>query len=478
MFLAISSLVRLALGASTDLKVEEAYYWCYSQHLAPGYFDHPPMVAWLIALVSPLGAASWVVRLPAIALFAASGWLLFLTLRRWYDEETGMVGVLLHTMLPAFHWYSLIMLPDAPLMFFWTLGIYASTRLLQDEDPRWWWVIGLATGLGMDSKYPAALLPLGAFLSIWLLKKDPRLALNLPMVGGALLALALFSPVVYWNATHDFASFRFQGAERFQEVTSTREKAASLIYPAVMLGPLLYLAVPWVINWAGRQWRRPGVVVGICFTLPFSLLILYVSSRRLVNMNWPLPAYLGFLLLLAPWIVADRRRWMLVVPSAIFSFLPLLALVVPMAVANRGDDINQWQPMARRAKELQQQMPHPDRTFFLGYGYQAASQLAFAGLPLDRIVSVNALGMRALAYDYWTQPSTLVGWDAIVVDYCRVKANGNWHPQLEVDEPLLQQHFERVEPALEQEELRAGQRLRLYRYRRAFNYREASAGSN
>ena len=466
----MTGLLRCLIASSTDLKVEEAYYWCYSQHLAPGYFDHPPMVAWLIALLSPLGRHPLWVRLPAILLFAGSGWFLFDTLRRLWDEQVARTGLILQSLLPAFHWYSLVILPDAPLMFFWTLGMWASTRLVQEEQPQWWWMIGLATGLGMDSKYPALLIPVGAFLACWSLRKPRSLWLGPSMWAGALLALVLFAPVVYWNFAHDWASFRFQGSERFQEATGGGERMASLLYPAVMLGPLLYLAGPAVLYAAGRR-RHPSAVIGLCWTLPFLGLILWVSSQRLVNINWPLPGYLGFLLLLAPWIAAARWRWFLVFPSAFISLLPYYALIFPMALANRGDDITLWTPMTREALRIRADMPRPEQTFFLGYGYQAASELAYGGVPLDQVVSVNALGMRALAYDYWTPPYRFVDWDAVIVSYSRVKANGEWHPQYEPDLALLKQCFQRLDGPYELTVNRAGQRLRLYTYWRAYGYR-------
>lgn len=465
--------MRCLLAASADVKVEEAYYWCYARHLAPGYFDHPPMVAWLIALFQPLGTHPLAVRLPAILLFAGSGWLLYLTLRRWFeDARTAEIGLWLHTLLPAFHWYSLLMLPDAPLMFFWTLGMYASTRLVQDENPNWWWLIGVATGLGLDSKYPALLIPLGTFLYCWTSGKDRRLWWCFPMIGSALLALILFSPVIYWNWTHDFASFRFQGAERFAESNDAKLRAASFIYPAVMLGPCLYLALPLVLWWAIRRSEQPAMRFALAWTLPFLILIVYVGSQRLVNINWPIPAYLGLLLLFSAWIREQRARFVLVIPSAIASLLPMIALVVPLAVANRGDDITTWAPMAKMALQKRQEMPDPERTFFLGHGYQSASELAFHGIPLDLLVSVNALGQRGLGFDYWTPPARFTGWDAIIVAYARVKANGQW---AEIDVPELPGYFGRLSEPEELIVQRAGAPLRRYLYWRGYDYKGPDA---
>ena len=53
--------VRLGVAAVTPLAPDETYYWVWSQALAPGYLDHPPMVAlwirvgtWLFGM-NPLG---------------------------------------------------------------------------------------------------------------------------------------------------------------------------------------------------------------------------------------------------------------------------------------------------------------------------------------------------------------------------------------------------------------------------------------
>ena len=65
--------LRAIMAAALPLSADEAYYWLWSKHLAAGYFDHPPAIAWLIhagtALFgdTPLGVrfAGLVLSLPA-----------------------------------------------------------------------------------------------------------------------------------------------------------------------------------------------------------------------------------------------------------------------------------------------------------------------------------------------------------------------------------------------------------------------------
>src|SRR6478609_7306141 len=40
--------LRLIAAAVTPITFDEAYYWMWSKHLAGGYYDHPPMVAFVI----------------------------------------------------------------------------------------------------------------------------------------------------------------------------------------------------------------------------------------------------------------------------------------------------------------------------------------------------------------------------------------------------------------------------------------------
>src|SRR5262244_1762129 len=50
--IAVCALVVLRLVAAywTPLTFDEAYYWMWSKALAGGYYDHPPMVAFVIRL--------------------------------------------------------------------------------------------------------------------------------------------------------------------------------------------------------------------------------------------------------------------------------------------------------------------------------------------------------------------------------------------------------------------------------------------
>ena len=58
--------MRPVVAATTPLAPDETYYWVWSHALAPGYVDHPPMVAWLIGFGHLFGLGAGFVRLPFV----------------------------------------------------------------------------------------------------------------------------------------------------------------------------------------------------------------------------------------------------------------------------------------------------------------------------------------------------------------------------------------------------------------------------
>ena len=72
---------RFWLAAVFPLTGDEAYFMYWGVFPAAGFYDHPPMVGWLLALLLKFSAAEWVLRLPAILLAPLLSWVVLLLLR-------------------------------------------------------------------------------------------------------------------------------------------------------------------------------------------------------------------------------------------------------------------------------------------------------------------------------------------------------------------------------------------------------------
>ena len=88
---------RLILANSVELGNDEVYYWTYPLHMQMNYFDHPPVIAWLmrITTLNMLFQQEIFLRLGAIIGAAAGTWLSYSIGKKIKNERTGWFAALL-----------------------------------------------------------------------------------------------------------------------------------------------------------------------------------------------------------------------------------------------------------------------------------------------------------------------------------------------------------------------------------------------
>jgi 4-amino-4-deoxy-L-arabinose transferase-like glycosyltransferase len=292
------TVLRLIVAASIPLIPDEAYYWIWSRALAPGYPDHPPMVALWIKLGTLLaGDGALGVRLLA-PISTAIGTLLLVDAgnRLYPGRMLGMRAALLLNATLLFGVGTLLMTPDAPLLTFWIASVWALVRLLESGNSWWWWAIGLFAGLAMASKYTALLLWVG--IPLWLLiTPGLRAWLRRPAPWfGAAIGLGVFMPVLLWEAAHQWPSFTRQGG-RFGIWHPSR----AIDYLSELIGGQIGLVTPVVFIFctAGlvqvmrRAWRTrdPASTLLVSLTLPSVVLFTQHAFGDRVQGNWPAIIY-------------------------------------------------------------------------------------------------------------------------------------------------------------------------------------------
>ena len=217
LLIAATTVLRLATMALMGLGMDESYSTAISRDLHLSYFDHPPMHQWLAhAAGEAFGYGRWA-RLPFIALFAGSTWLMYRLGARLFGAAAGVWAALALNLsaffsLAAGEW----VLPDGPLVFCELAAALVLARILfpkdGEADQPWlgWPLAGLWLGLAALSKYQAAPVGLGLALALLASARGRRqLAHPAPWLAAA-LALAIASPVLIWNAQHQWISFTFQ----------------------------------------------------------------------------------------------------------------------------------------------------------------------------------------------------------------------------------------------------------------------------
>ncbi len=296
--LAALTLIRLAVAAALPLSPDEAYYWVWSRALAPGYLDHPPMVAlWIRAGTWLAGEGAFGIRLLGpLAIALGSAMLADAGERLFPGCRAGLVAAALLNATLLLGVGAVTMTPDTPLLFFWTAALWALARLSSGRRGMWLPVAGLFIGLALDSKYTAVFLGLGVLL--WLLAvPSARVWLRTPYPWlAALIAALLFAPVVAWNAAHDWVSFARQGGR-----TGDWDPARAAQFLSELIGGQIGLATPLVfVILAGgvaaaarRAWRGrdPAWTLLAALTVPPLLVFLEHALGDRVQGNWPAILY-------------------------------------------------------------------------------------------------------------------------------------------------------------------------------------------
>lgn len=292
------TLLRLVVAAAVPLVPDEAYYWVWSRALAPGYPDHPPMVAiWIRIGTALVGDGALGVRLLGpIAVAIASLLLVDAADRLLPGRRAGLRAAALLNATLLFGVGGVLMTPDAPLLTFWTACLWALARLLDSRRAWWWLVIGLFAGLAMASKYTAALLWFG--IAAWLLAvPSMRIWLRRPAPWlGALVGLAVFTPVVLWEAQHGWPSFARQGGrlDAWQPAHAIRFLGELLLGQAGLITPLIFaFCVGGIIEASRQTWRTrdPAWTLLAALTWPAVVLFTQHALGDRVQGNWPAIIY-------------------------------------------------------------------------------------------------------------------------------------------------------------------------------------------
>ena len=328
----VAHVLYLTVNCPLDLSGDEAHYWDWSRQLGLSYYSKGPVVAYLIrASCGVFGDAMWAVRLPAVALAAASGVLTYAVTRRLFGSDRLALGATaLGAAVPVFAAGSLLMTIDAPFYACWAGATLLATYALFDGK-RWAWpAMGVVVGVGFLAKYAMFLWPIGPALFVLLDRRARRAVWGAGVLIAVSIALACTVPVVAYNARHGWVSLRHVAKQTgvagvdpspwYAPLAGLGEMVGG---QAAVLGPVL-AGLMAIAVWRGIRLARAGEgAVGadaapagrdaraakflLCVGLPMLAIVAATSLRTKVQANWPVPAYFTLLILTA-WFLATRLR--------------------------------------------------------------------------------------------------------------------------------------------------------------------------
>lgn len=303
-FFLATLIAKLVLSFFVPILPDEAYYWVWAKNLSWSYFDHPPMIAWLLAISNFLNLTGSFVRWPGIILAHGMFYIWYkIYLQHKQEASTNLrIGLpmneikdrlylfLLIFFLHPFIGFGLIVLtPDLVYLFFSSLAIYYYLKIQKNTKNYDVVKLGLFLGLAFTSKYHAVLLGLVFLLHAVIFNKT---LLNLTRIILLLICGLIGTiPVLYWNWQNDWASFIFQIKHGFTSKPWKPDWTLSYIASqALLISPFVFFFHFKLLK-SFRELKENSLLsLSMVVLFSISSFFLYSSTKGFVEANWGLIA--------------------------------------------------------------------------------------------------------------------------------------------------------------------------------------------
>lgn len=284
---------RVWLAAVTPITGDEAYFVIWGRIPDWGFYDHPPMVGWWLALLLKFSEATWWLRLPSVIQPAILSLVIAWVFRG--EGSVGWVAALLLLLSPGGVWNVLIS-TDTPLIYFSVLSGLAFVRAVRDDSPRFYLLAGVLLGGALLSKYFGVLLGL-AYVAYALLRPTRGRLLGLLLV--AMAATPFVALNLWWNWDHCWANLMFNLYNRHGDAgLSWRTPplyALSLLY---LLSPPVLLLLPRQRARLAQRGRAPEMQALLLVALAPLAIFALLSLAKTIGLHWLL-SFVPFVFILA-----------------------------------------------------------------------------------------------------------------------------------------------------------------------------------
>ena len=287
-------------------------HWVWSRFLSLSYYEHPPMIAWLIRGITMVGGHSEAVLEIGSQLITLSILtLIYVGTFFLYGRNAALVTLLILCSMPYFTLGSIFLHITQPFLIFWILSIFLLIRYHSQSSKKWLLLIGIVAGFGALSKYIMLLFYIGLFLHILIYRNIRREIFNPWIYCAGILSLVIFIPVIIWNAQNDWISFRWQLGKG---ATGSDFGENTL---AFTLGHLILFSPIWAVLGSVSMWwirdrltdgRRAESVITVLSMFPLIFFTLMSLKGSISDPHWANLAYIGIAILLGNELLFQVKR--------------------------------------------------------------------------------------------------------------------------------------------------------------------------
>ncbi len=419
------------LHGPLDLSPDEAQYWEWSRRLDLSYYSKGPMIAYLIYIGTSLfGNTVFGIRIMAVIFSALSSIFIFKLVNLMYangssEANTGTLtlpqrsAALLSAFgfqaIPLFAAFGILFTIDSPFIFFWVASLYLLYKATSEKTEKHWtsWILlGLAIGFGLLTKYTMAFFPLCGLLLLFF--SDKRSSLTTPMPYAAfIISLLVFSPVILWNAQHDWVTIRHTAGQIHVAEGLTLSMKNFFEFFGSQIGlitPLFFCLIIYSLFKLFLSDSRFQSKFLFYFSIPVIGFFLLKALQGKVEANWAMMGYITGIIAAVDFSVSycnfrSRARTAFLASSLVLAFLITAISHYPSIVGlpqklDPSARLKGWKELGAEVSRL---IDKGDKnTFFIVFSdsYQMPSELAFYVRGHPETFSIN-LGRRMNQYDLW-----------------------------------------------------------------------------
>ncbi|MBN1824022.1 MAG: glycosyltransferase family 39 protein [Endomicrobiales bacterium] len=346
--LGVTFVMKLVLSAAIPITSDEAYFQIWATHLDFGYYDHPPMVGWMLYLINFLGDYLVLLRLPAVLFTSLIGLGIYLVIKRLDANKAVLIGTFY--LISPYNMLNVLISTDTPVIFFVFVSVIALYLAEQKGGIPYYLLSGVFLGCAFLSKYFSAFLALSYIVYFFLgVKSAKRSAGFLLLFAVSALFLAVN---VWWNYTHLWANVMFNVFNR------NKAETFSLVKPLLFIVSQAYLVTPpvvyylyrnarfeatWLKNTCERVEQKGLKLFAVVFLLPLAVFAV-LSLKKVVGLHWVL-AFYPFMYILLVEVLSEEEmiksvRFMFIFTAVHFFLIgAVLSLPVEVFKNNKNYDL-------------------------------------------------------------------------------------------------------------------------------------------
>lgn len=391
----IFRLIYLAVNFR-PLNVDEAQYWLWAQHLSWGYHSKPPLIAWVLSLVTRVfGDGYFGVRCIVPIAWLVTVYVLYLSAKKIFNRDVARWTAISFFFVPSVVLSSTVISVDPLMMVFWMCGLYFLICALEYKNLFYWLLLGVTIGLSALVKYTGLFFLLFLFLYLIFNREVRSWLTSYKLYLMFVIILLVLSPNIIWNIQHGFVAVKHVvyhnvGIHGFN------------LHPMKMIGFLLsqfavftiiFLSVYLYCIFRKEYWQDKWWRLLWWFSLPMLVIILLESLFSRAYANWAATAYLSATILIVAILVKNRAyRWLkinlgycIVVMLAFYAtdfgllhnliYIPKYPHVYRMSFG--------WEQAGKQIKLLAER--YPNANFIIDNREIWAKSVYFAKLPLNKI---------------------------------------------------------------------------------------------